>query len=56
MYKIEKYCQNLFTINWTFFIILEIIQYAIFTKLIVINDNKIFYVKGKLFFIPYKHT
>ena len=48
MYDIkEKNCQNLSTVNWTFFIILEIIQYAIFTKLITINDNEIFLAKGK---------
>ena len=41
--------QNLSAVDWTFFIIIEIIQYAIFTKLVVINDNKIFHVKGDEF-------
>ena len=31
------------------FIILEIVQYAIFTKLVAINDNEIFQVKGEDF-------
>ena len=48
-YKIEKERHNLPTINWTFFIIIEIIQYAIFMKLVAINDNEIFHVKGEEF-------
>ena len=51
MYQIkEKNCDNLSTVNWIFFIILEIVQYAIFMKLIAINGNEIFHVKGKEFF------
>ena len=47
--KLKKKCQNLSTVNWTFLIILEIIQYAIFTKLIAINDTEVLHVKGKEF-------
>ena len=49
MNKIEKNCHNLSTVDWTFCIILEIIENAIFMKLIAINNNEIFHVKGKEF-------
>ena len=39
--KLKKNCDNLSTVNWTFFIILEIIRYAVFTKLVAINVIKI---------------
>ena len=44
MYKIEH-----------FFIILEIIQYPIFTKLVAITDNEIFHDKGEEFLSTIKY-
>ena len=47
--KLKKSCYNLSTVNWTFFIIFEIIQYTIFTKLVAINVNDSFHIKGEEF-------
>ena len=51
MYKIEKKKTVIIFLHLIerFFNILEIIQYAIFTTLIAINDNDIFHVKDEEF-------
>ena len=50
MYKSEKKLSKSFYSELKiFYYSREIIQYAIFTKSIAINNNEIFHVKGKIF-------